>query len=109
MKGEEGISVAEAAQLGDHQWENPPGGFINIKKLLDNPGDIVIRLDNVDALEGDRSKENAEKVLKDIFGEKYMPQMKPTPLLKRLSRMKQEMEKGEESLERKLRYLLWLN
>ena len=109
LKGEEGIGVAEAAQLGDHQWENPPGGFINIKKLLDNPGDIVIRLDNVDALEGDRSKENAEKVLKDIFGEKYVPQMKPTPLLKRLSRMKREMEKGEESLERKLRYLLWLN
>ena len=109
IKGEEGIDIAEAAQLGDHQWENPPGGFLNIKKLLDNPGDIVIRLDNVDALEGDRSKENAERVLKDIFGEKYVPQMKPTPLLKRLARMKREMEKGEESLERKLRYLLWLN
>jgi hypothetical protein len=77
--------------------------------MLENPGDIVIRLDHVDALEGERTKENAEKVLKDIFGDKYVPQMKPTPLLKRLSRMKQEMEKGEESLERKLRYLLWLN
>jgi hypothetical protein len=109
LKGEEGIDIAEAAQLGDHQWENPPGGFLNLKMMLENPGDIVIRLDHVDALEGERTKENAEKVLKDIFGDKYVPQMKPTPLLKRLSRMKQEMEKGEESLERKLRYLLWLN
>ena len=105
-----GVLILEAlAQLGDHQWKDPPGGFLNIKKLLDNPGDIVIRLDNVDALEGERTKENAEKVLKDIFGEKYVPQMKPTPLLKRLARMKREMEQGEESLERKLRYLLWLN
>jgi len=109
LKGEEGISVAEAAQLGDHQWENPPQGFINIKKLLDNPGDIVIRLDSVDALESERSKENVEKVLKDILGEKYVPQMKPTPLLRRLARMKREMEQGEDSLERKLRYLFWLN
>jgi hypothetical protein len=109
LKGEEGISVAEVAQLGDHQWENPPQGFVNIKKLLDEPGDIVIRLDNVDALEGERTRENVERVLKDILGEKYVPDMKPTPLLKRLLRMKREMEQGEESFERKLRYLLWLN
>lgn len=109
LKGEEGISVAEAAQLGDHQWENPPQGFVNVKKLLDEPGDIVIRLDNVDALKGERSRDNAERVLKDILGEKYVSEMRPTPLLKRLSRMKREMEQGEESLERKLRYLLWLN
>jgi hypothetical protein len=109
LKGEEGISVAEVAQLGDHQWENPPQGFVNIKKLLEEPGDIVIRLDHVDALEGERSRENAEKVIKDILGEKYVPEMKPTPLLKRLVRMKGEMERGEESFERKLRYLFWLN
>jgi hypothetical protein len=92
-----------------HQWENPPQGFVSVKKLLEEPRDIVIRLDHVDALEGERTRENAERVLNDILGEKYVPKMKPTPLLKRLARMKREMEQGEESLERKLRYLLWLN
>ena len=35
--------------------------------------------------------------------------MKPTPLIKRLRRMKREVEQNKESLERKLRYLLWVN
>lgn len=32
-----------------------------------------------------------------------------SPLLGRLQRMKGEIDRGHESLERKLRYLLWLN
>ena len=47
--------------------------------------------------------------LRDIFGDKYVEDMTPTPLIKRLNRMKSEIDRGEESLERKLRYLLWLN
>jgi hypothetical protein len=35
--------------------------------------------------------------------------MKPSPLPRRLERMKGEVERGDESLERKLRYLLWVN
>jgi hypothetical protein len=39
----------------------------------------------------------------------YRPFMTPTPLIQRVSRMKNEISRGEESFERKLRYLLWLN
>jgi len=35
--------------------------------------------------------------------------MKPSPLVQTLERVKKEINTGEESLERKLRYLLWLN
>jgi hypothetical protein len=35
--------------------------------------------------------------------------MRPSGLPKRLERMHHEVERGEERLERKLRYLLWLN
>ena len=35
--------------------------------------------------------------------------MTPSPLVRRLSRMKKEVEHGKESLERKIRYLLWVN
>ena len=31
------------------------------------------------------------------------------PLVKRLARMKTEIDRGQEALDRKLRYLLWLN
>jgi hypothetical protein len=114
VAGNEGISVTEVAQLGRRPWkEDPPRGYINIGKLLDEPGDIVIvgfYLEGLaDAFDGGEAAEVAEQILKDTFGEKYVMQMKPTPLLSRVRRMKAELERGEESFERKLRYLLWLN
>jgi hypothetical protein len=50
-----------------------------------------------------------EESLQGILGTKYRASMKPTPLIQRLSRMKSELEHGEERFERKLRYLFWLN
>jgi hypothetical protein len=35
--------------------------------------------------------------------------MKPSPLPKRIARMKGEVERSEETFGRKLRYLFWLN
>lgn len=107
--GEEGIPVSDVAQLGDHQWENPPRGFIDVKKLFQEPGDIVIDISNLKRLDREQSRDNVEAVLKDIFGEKYRKSMKPTRLVERLLRMKAEIDRGEESFARKLRYLLWLN
>ena len=107
--GEEGIPVSDVAQLGDHQWENPPRGFIDVKKLFQEPGDIVIDVSNLKRLDREQSRDNVEAVLKDIFGEKYRKSMKPTRLVERLLRMKGEIDRGEESFGRKLRYLLWLN
>jgi hypothetical protein len=107
--GKTGISVAEVAQLGDHQWQDPPQGYVNIGKLIEEPGDLVISFKNVKALGDDRTRASVERVLADVFGDKYVPQMAGTQLISRLLRMKDEIHRGEESLERKLRYLLWLN
>jgi len=48
-------------------------------------------------------------MLRGLLGNGYHPQMKPSPLVKRLDRMKQELDHGEDTFDRKLRYLLWLN
>ena len=109
LKGTEGINVAEVAQLGDLQWENPPAGFINIARLFDSPGDIVINFDNIFNFAFHRNTENAESILRDIFGDKYVDEMPNSKLISRLQRMKSEIERGTESFERKLRYLFWLN
>lgn len=109
LRGEEGISVAEVAQLGDHQWQDPPGGFVNLQKMFEAPGDLVFRFDHFEALDGEPRRQEVERVIEDILGDKYVTGMKPSPLLSRLARMKHEMQRGEESLERKLRYLIWLN
>lgn len=35
--------------------------------------------------------------------------MRPTPLVGRLRQMKAQLDRGEDTFERKLRYLLWLD
>jgi hypothetical protein len=110
LRGEEGLSVEELAQLGDDQWEDPPQGFLHIGNMLSRPGDIVLDEEKLERTERrGRTKEDVEAALTDVLGDKYVPRMKPSKLVSRLARMKGEVERGEESLERKLRYLLWLN
>jgi hypothetical protein len=104
VRGEEGIDVAAAFQLGDDQWPNPPAGFIDVGRLFEHPGDIVLDT---------RAFENAERdpagALRSVFGAAYVTSMKATPLLGRFARMKAEVTRGQESLDRKLRYLFWVN
>ena len=105
-RGEEGISVTEAAQLGQHQWATPPRGFINLGHLLNSPGDIVLPVD-LDHRVNDA--ESIERALAEVFGEGYVKEMKATHLLTRVERMKKETDRGEDTFARKLRYLFWLN
>ena len=108
IEGREGLSVTEIAQLGDHQWEDPPTGFIDLGRMLEEPGNIVIPVER--AFSTDYSQRaSVEKLLADLFGAAYRPDMKPSPLVSRLHRMKREVENGDETFERKLRYLLWIN
>jgi hypothetical protein len=110
VQGEEGLSIAELAQLGDHTWTNPPGGYLNLGRLLEQPGDMVFNKKSMEGL--DRLRESAaplEALLHEVFGDKYVQSMPPSKLIGRLTRMKKEIDRGEESVERKLRYLFWLN
>ncbi len=109
IAGKEGLDIAELAQLGDHQWQDPPRGYLNLGTLLDEPGDIILDGKHLAELDRDRTRQDIERVLRDVFGRGYVAQMKPTGLIQRLRRMRQEIDRGEESLERKLRYLFWLN
>ncbi len=104
VQGEEGVNVAEAIQLGDHRMDQPPGGFVNIGRMLSHPKDLVLNLGDLGQAERD-----PQRVLKLILGEYYVDQMKSSPITGRLGRMKKEIDRGGESLERKLRYLFWLN
>jgi hypothetical protein len=106
LESKEAISVSEIAQLGDHAWETPPRGFVDVGLMLKKPKDIVFDLVELDRLEDD---DDIEGILASILGEYYARERKATPLIQRLARMKGELERGEDSFERKLRYLLWLN
>jgi hypothetical protein len=104
VRGDEGLSVSEAAELGKHFWEHPPRGFIDIGRMFSDPRDLSF---NAQAL--DRAREAPEAALASVFGVDYVPSMKPSGLIARLVRMKDELDRGKESFERKLKYLLWMN
>jgi hypothetical protein len=74
--------------------------------MLADPHDI--RLD-VRALARLERKGDREGLLRAVFGQRYVASMKPSPLPKRIARMKGEVERSEETFGRKLRYLFWLN
>jgi hypothetical protein len=107
VRREEGLPVADLAQLGDHKWKNPPRGFLDLGGMLQHPKDLVIDFGDAKRV-GDEAAQ-ADAVLSDVFGEYYSKSMKPSPLIGRLERMRKEVEHGTESMERKLRYLFWLN
>lgn len=105
---EEALAVAELAQLGKHKWPSPPGGYLDLGGMLEKPKDIVLDFAQL----AERGRDDAgmtEAALKDIFGDYYVAAMKPSPLVGRLKRMKAEVDRGHESMDRKLRYLFWLN
>ena len=117
IAGKEALSVADLAQLGDDRWDNPPGGYIDIARMLSAPRNIVLDLpalerkwDRPERTKADR-KALVEDTLVSVLGDYYdrTGARKASPLIQRLARMKREMDRGEDTFERKLRYLLWLN
>jgi len=112
VRGEEGLDVSEIARLGDHEWKNPPRGYIDVGRLLDDPHDIVLRGTMCDEIEEGMEEGNrraVEAVLDGLLNDAYVRKMPRSPLPSRLARMQREVERGVESLGRKLRYLLWVN
>jgi hypothetical protein len=105
VNGDEGLAFADFGKLAE--LPVTPRGFLNLGRLLSQPKDLSIAVGDLERLE--RLDAGADQVLKNIFGAAYASSMKPSPLPSRLRRMQGEIKRGEESFERKLRYLLWLN
>lgn len=108
VTGREGLSISEFAQLGKHQWPKPPTGFLDLSRFY-RPVPFVFDLDG--AANSSREDDGAavERFLSKSLGDGFRPTMPQSRLPSRLTRMRDEMERGEESFEKKLRYLFWLN
>ena len=106
VRDQEALSVSELAQLGKHQWEDPPKGYLHLGKWLSEPREIVLPLKGLNQLE---RGQRIEQSLGLIFGGAFSQVGPASQLPARLTRMKGEVELGAESFEKKLRYLLWVN
>ncbi|MDP2276448.1 MAG: hypothetical protein Q8N23_04335 [Archangium sp.] len=108
LKGQEGVSVAEVAQLRDHPPETPPGGYLDVDAFLTQPRDLIVGRGELKALRRDDPGAISE-LLGRLLGPAYKSSLPASPLIGRLQRMRKEIDRGEDTIERKLRYLLWLN
>jgi hypothetical protein len=106
VRGDEGISMREVARHVDDDLERlVPDAYLDVGRMLAEPTDIAITFEGVDV---DNPKD-IERLLKGILGNGYATRMKPSPLVGRLSAMKGQLDRNEDTVDRKLRYLLWLN
>ena len=108
FKGQEGVSLTELVQLGDRRWENPPPGFFDLGAFFTQPRDLTVSQVELRKLRREDPGAISE-LLGGVLGPAYKSQMPASPLLKRLHRMNKEIEREEDTFERKLRYLIWLN
>lgn len=107
LEGKEGISLREVARLGDRNSEaKVPDIYLDLGAMLSSPKDIVI---DFGLLTGEVTPDKLDRLLRGLIGNGYKPAMKASPLVGRLDAMKQQLDRGEDTFERKLRYLLWLN
>lgn len=107
VEGKEALKVADLLAMAEpDDGEALPEGYLDLGGMLARPKAIVLDLGQ---LKADFEDERSEPLLEHFFGEFYVKQASPSPLPGRLKRMKGEIDREEESFERKLRYLLWLN
>lgn len=105
LKSEEGLSLKQVVGLVEPSAAMlVPDAYLDFGAMLREPKDIVI-----DLSDSSKSPANVERILRGVFGNGYRTGMKASPLVQRLSRMKDDLDRGTESFEHKLRYLLWLN
>jgi hypothetical protein len=116
LESKEGLSLRAVAAFGDEDKLGAllPDVFLDLGAMLRDPADITVDFSQVEALENWRSdpagsQRIIEQMLRGALGKGYATKMAQTKLLDRLARMKRELSTGEDTFERKLRYLLWLN
>jgi hypothetical protein len=105
VSGDEGISMRELGPLISTElaWV-VPDAYVDIGRMLDEPVDIRIEAEG----HGDKAKA-VERMLRGVLGHGYRESMKPSPLVGRIRSLAGELASGGDTLDEKLRYLMWVN
>ena len=105
LTSEEGLSVRQAVSVIERKAALiMPDAYIDVGAMLRDPSDIVL-----DISDDSETPKNAERILRGLLGHGYREGMRSSPLVERLRHMKDSLDRGEETFEHKLRYLMWLN
>jgi len=105
VAGRTGISMQEVAGLESQQLAAiTPNAYVDLGAMLSEPTDITIAIDS--KLE---SLSAINTFLRGVLGHGFSEHMPTSPLVKRLARMAGELDKGSDTLEHELHYLIWIN
>ncbi len=102
LSSQEGIRFKEVAELvGDPgDADKLPDGYLDLGRMFREPTNIVLDF---------RRDVTPEAALRGVLGNGFATKMRASPLVARLRHMREELERGEDTLGKKLRYLIWLN
>jgi hypothetical protein len=81
-----------------------PDAYIDVGAMFEHPSDMVI-----DTKQRGRTTDSLEEIFHGLLGNGYRDHMEPSPIVARLKKMAGELDRGEDTFDRKLRYLFWLN
>jgi hypothetical protein len=106
LDSEEGIPLREVAGLldGPKLAAAVPDAYVDLGRMLREPSDVVI-----DATGDLPPAQKYERLLRGLLGHGYTESMRASPLVGRVRHMAEQVDRGEDTFERKLRYLFWLN
>jgi hypothetical protein len=105
VAGRTGVSMRELAMLeGDKLARITPDAYVDLGRMLSEPTDITIP-----SHEHGEDVASMTRILRGLLGHGYNEHMTSSPLVHRLAAMRDDLEKGSDTLDHKLHYLLWIN
>ena len=105
VAGRTGVSMRELAMLEGHKLSAiTPDAYVDLGRMLTEPTDIVIPTHE----EGE-DVASMTRILRGVLGHGYNEHMTSSPLVHRLAAMRDDLEKGSDTLDHKLHYLFWIN
>lgn len=108
LASQDGLPLHDTAValIGAYDASSLPAAYIDVGAMLRDPTDIVLDLDDT---KHDDDAKTSERMLRGLLGHGYAQSMRASPLVARLVHMKDQLDRGEDTFERKLRYLIWFN
>lgn len=104
MAGKRGLGLRELATLISPELTKlAPDAYIDVGRMFSEPTDITL------TFEDGEDAAAMTRWLRGVLGHGYAEHMPASPLVHRLAAMRADLERGGETLEHKLHYLLWIN
>ncbi len=108
VRGETGVPLGELFALIP-QYRGPTElGYVDVGRIFSEPRDILVDTEVVEKLD-DAWRSDPKPILRAFFGGLWREKMKPSPIVGRMRAARDSLMRGEQTLDRKLRYLFWFN